>query len=56
MGFWLFMLIMNLLIPLIGSVVPTEKALERTFDKNGKRHAMTKGLNTEGTASPHDQK
>lgn len=44
------------LIPLIGSVVPTEKALKKTFDKNGKRRAMTKGLSTKGTASPHNQK
>lgn len=104
MGFWLFMLIMNLLIPfsmigfgryflknapkeinaifgyrttmsmknndtwefahkycgkiwyICGSVVPTEKALKKTFDKNGKRRAMTKGLSTKGTASPHNQK
>lgn len=25
------------MIPLIGSIIPTEKALRRTFDKNGRR-------------------
>ena len=25
------------LIPLIGSIIPTEKALKKNFDKNGKR-------------------
>ena len=45
MGFWFFMLAMGLIVSFVNTVtliVPiffTEKALNRTFDKDGKRTA-----------------
>lgn len=60
MGFWIFMLIMVLLIPLmmigfgrlwfygglallplIGSIIPTEMALRKNFDRDGMRRQRT---------------
>ena len=36
-GFWFYMLAMDLLIPLLGALIPTERALRRTFDEYGRR-------------------
>ncbi len=42
MGFWIFMFIINLLIPvvmvaLMVPIIPTERALARQFDKDGNK-------------------
>ena len=44
MGFWIYMLIVYLLIPatMIASIVPTEIALHRNLDVNGKRRPKQK--------------
>ena len=36
-GYWGGAICMVQLVPLIGAIFPTESALRRTFDKDGKR-------------------
>lgn len=37
MAFWIFMFVMNMLIPLPGSIIPVERGLKKSFDKYGNR-------------------